>query len=194
MGLRILIIILNISFNLSAQENIISLVKGYMKDKSNYNEILFVSIEEQNLYHIKSDTIFKTYRISSSKNGKGNKEGSNKTPTGLHIIKEKYGNEAPINGRFIGRVFYGNIAEIYSDMTISKTDDITSRILWLSGLENGVNKGDNIDSYKRYIYIHGTSEEGRIGIPSSHGCIRMQNKDVIDLFNVVSIGTFVLIL
>jgi len=194
MGLRILIIILNISFNLSAQENIISLVKGYMKDKSNYNEILFVSIEEQNLYHIKSDTIFKTYRISSSKRGKGNKEGSNKTPTGLHIIKEKYGNEAPINGRFIGRVFYGNIAEIYSDMTISKTDDITSRILWLSGLENGVNKGDNIDSYKRYIYIHGTSEEGRIGIPSSHGCIRMQNKDVIDLFNVVSIGTFVLIL
>ena len=194
MGLRILIIILNISFNLSAQENIISLVKGYMKDKSNYNEILFVSIEEQNLYHIKSDTIFKTYRISSSKSGKGNKEGSNKTPTGLHIIKEKYGNEAPINGRFIGRVFYGNIAEVYSDMTISKTDDITSRILWLSGLENGVNKGDNIDSYKRYIYIHGTSEEGRIGIPSSHGCIRMQNKDVIDLFNVVSIGTFVLIL
>ena len=194
MGLRILIIILNISFNLSAQENIISLVKRYMKDKSNYNEILFVSIEEQNLYHIKSDTIFKTYRISSSKRGKGNKEGSNKTPTGLHIIKEKYGNEAPINGRFIGRVFYGNIAEIYSDMTISKTDDITSRILWLSGLENGVNKGDNIDSYKRYIYIHGTSEEGRIGIPSSHGCIRMQNKDVIDLFNVVSIGTFVLIL
>ena len=194
MGLRILIIILNISFNLSAQENIISLVKGYMKDKSNYNEILFVSIEEQNLYHIKSDTIFKTYRISSSKRGKGNKEGSNKTPTGLHIIKEKYGNEAPINGRFIGRVFYGNIAEVYSDMTISKTDDITSRILWLSGLENGVNKGDNIDSYKRYIYIHGTSEEGRIGIPSSHGCIRMQNKDVIDLFNVVSIGTFVLIL
>ena len=194
MGLRILIIILTISFNLSAQENIISLVNGYMKDKSIYDEILFVSVEEQNLYHIKSDTIFKTYRISSSKLGKGNKEGSNKTPTGLHIIKEKYGNEAPINGRFIGRVFYGNIAEIYSDMTISKTDDITSRILWLSGLENGVNKGDNIDSYKRYIYIHGTSEEGRIGIPSSHGCIRMQNKDVIDLFNVVSIGTFVLIL
>ncbi|MDC1062884.1 L,D-transpeptidase [Flavobacteriales bacterium] len=194
MGLRILIIILTISFNLSAQENIISLVNGYMKDKSIYDEILFVSVEEQNLYHIKSDTIFKTYRISSSKLGKGNKEGSNKTPTGLHIIKEKYGNEAPINGRFIGRVFYGNIAEIYYDMTISKTDDITSRILWLAGLENGVNKGDNIDSYKRYIYIHGTSEEGRIGIPSSHGCIRMQNKDVIDLFNVVSIGTFVLIL
>ena len=194
MGLRILIIILNISFNLSAQENIISVVNGYMKDKSNYNEILFVSVDEQKLYHIKTNTIFKIYQISSSKLGKGNKEGSNKTPTGLHIVKEKFGKGTPINGRFIGRVFYGNIAEIYSDMTISKTDDITSRILWLSGLENGVNKGDSIDSYKRYIYIHGTSEEGRIGIPSSHGCIRMKNKDVIDLFNEVSIGTFVLIL
>ena len=194
MGLRILIIILIISFNLSAQENIISLVNGYMKDKSNYNEILFVSVDEQKLYHIKSNAIFKIYQISSSKLGIGNEEGSNKTPTGLHLVKEKFGKETPINGRFIGRVFYGNIAEIYSDMTISKTDDITSRILWLSGLENGVNKGNNIDSYKRYIYIHGTSEEGRIGIPSSHGCIRMKNKDVIDLFNEVSIGTFVLIL
>ena len=194
MGLRILIIILNISLNLSAQENIISLVNGYMKDKSNYNEILFVSVDEQKLYHIKSNTIFKTYQVSSSKLGTGNEEGSNKTPTGLHLIKEKIGKKIPINGRFIGRVFYGNIAEIYSDMTISKTDDITSRILWLSGLENGVNKGNSVDSYKRYIYIHGTSEEGRIGIPSSHGCIRMKNKDVIDLFNEVSIGTFVLIL
>jgi hypothetical protein len=165
-----------------------------MLNKSNYKEILYVSIEEQSLYHIKSDTVFKTYRISSSKLGIGNEEGSNKTPTGLHLIKEKFGQGTPINGRFIGRVFYGNIAKVYSDMTISKTDDITSRILWLSGLENGVNKGNSIDSYKRYIYIHGTSEEGRIGIPSSHGCIRMKNKDVIDLFNEVSIGTFVLIL
>ena len=194
MGLRILIIILIISFNLSAQENIISVVNGYMKDKSSYSEILFVSVDEQKLYHIKSNTIFKIYQISSSKLGIGNEEGSNKTPTGLHLVKEKFGKETPINGRFIGRVFYGNIAKVYSDMTISKTDDITSRILWLSGLENGVNKGNSIDSYKRYIYIHGTSEEGRIGIPSSHGCIRMKNKDVIDLFNEVSIGTFVLIL
>ena len=89
MGLRILIIILIISFNLSAQENIISLVNGYMKDKSNYNEILFVSVDEQKLYHIKSNTIFKIYQISSSKLGIGNEEGSNKTPTGLHLVKKK---------------------------------------------------------------------------------------------------------
>ena len=82
----------------------------------------------------------------------------------------------------IGRKFTGEIAKIFSDKTISDTDDITTRILWLSGLEEGLNKGKNIDSFKRYIYIHGTSEEGRLGIPSSHGCIRMKNKDVIDLY------------
>ena len=94
----------------------------------------------------------------------------------------------------IGRKFTGEIAKIFSDKTISDTDDITTRILWLSGLEEGLNKGKNIDSFKRYIYIHGTSEEGRLGIPSSHGCIRMKNKDVIDLYKKVEVGTLVLIL
>jgi hypothetical protein len=94
----------------------------------------------------------------------------------------------------IGRIFYGHIATIYSDTTSSKTDDITSRILWLSGEEKGVNKGKNIDSYQRYIYIHGTSEEGKIGTPASHGCIRMTNKDIIKLFSLVKLNTKVLIL
>ena len=93
-----------------------------------------------------------------------------------------------------GRVFNGKIATIYRDTTRSKTDDVTSRVLWLEGLENGVNKGDNIDSFKRYIYIHGTSEEGRLGEPASHGCIRMKNKEVIELYKKIKIGTLVLIL
>jgi len=94
----------------------------------------------------------------------------------------------------IARNFEGEIATIFTDSTTSKTDDITSRILWLSGLEQGINKGGNVDSYQRYIYIHGTSEEGKLGIPASHGCIRMKNKDVIKLFNKVNEGTKVLIL
>ena len=94
----------------------------------------------------------------------------------------------------VGRIFYGNIATIYNDTTKSKTDDVTSRVLWLEGLENGVNKGNNIDSFKRYIYIHGTSEEGRLGEPASHGCIRMKNKEVIELYKKIKIGTLVLIL
>ena len=94
----------------------------------------------------------------------------------------------------IGRVFYGQIATIFNDTTTSKTDDITSRLLWLTGEEEGINKGGNVDSYQRYIYIHGTSEEGKIGTPASHGCIRMINKEVIELFSLVKLNTKVLIL
>ena len=93
-----------------------------------------------------------------------------------------------------GRVYYGNIANIYIDTTKSKTDDVTSRVLWLEGLEYGINKGVGIDSFKRYIYIHGTSEEGRLGTPASHGCIRMKNKEVIELYKIIEVGTLVLIL
>ena len=180
--------------NSYCQSDIFEKINEYMSEKERYEELLFISIEEQKMYRIESKKITHIYDISTSKYGVGNKKNSNKTPLGLHIIKEKHGDNVPINGRMVGRVFYGHIAKIYSDSTISKTDDITSRILWLEGLEHGVNKGENIDSYERYIYIHGTSEEGRIGIPSSHGCVRMKNKDVIDLYKEVSIGTFVLIL
>ena len=180
--------------NSYSQTEIITKVNNYLNKNVKYDNLLFVSIENQKMYRIQSKDIIETYDISTSKYGIGNQMGSNKTPTGLHKINSKYGHKTPVNGRMIGRVFYGQIAKIFSDTTTSKTDDITSRILWLEGLENGINKGDNIDSYKRYIYIHGTSEEGRIGIPSSHGCVRMKNKDVIDLFNEVAIGTFVLIL
>ena len=180
--------------NSYSQTEIITKIDNYLNKDIKYDNLLFVSIENQKMYIIQSKDIIETYDISTSKYGIGNQMGSNKTPTGLHKINSKYGHKTPVNGRMIGRVFYGQIAKIFSDTTTSKTDDITSRILWLEGLENGINKGDNIDSYKRYIYIHGTSEEGRIGFPSSHGCIRMKNKDVIDLFNEVAIGTFVLIL
>ena len=171
----------------------IAQVKSYL---GNYTagEILFVSINKQKLYHIKDDMIIKEYIISSSSYGTGSKSGSNKTPLGLHKINQKYWEKTPLNGRMIGRVFYGEIATIYTTDRKSKTDDVTSRIFWLEGLEEGKNKGQEIDSYKRYIYIHGTSEEGRLGSPASHGCIRMKNKEVIDLYNLVEVGTLVLIL
>jgi len=146
------------------------------------------------MYHLKDGAIVKKYIISSSEYGTGSEAGSNKTPLGLHKVKEKYGDEIPINGRMIGRVFYGDIANIFSDETKSKTDDITSRRVWLEGMEKGKNKGKGIDSFSRYIYIHGTSEEGRLGKPASHGCIRMKNNEVIDLYKTIAIGTLVLIL
>ena len=177
-----------------AQKNIFKIVNDYMLSHTGFEEIIYVSINEQKLFHIKSEKIIQSYNISSSKYGVGNKQGSNKTPLGLHKVKEKYGEATPINGRMVGRVFYGDIAAIYTDRTKSKTDDVTSRILWLEGMEEGKNKGKGIDSFKRYIYIHGTSEEGRLGTPASHGCIRMKNKEVIELYDKIKIGTLVLIL
>jgi len=185
----LILLFYNTSFS---QENIIQKANNYIS--TDYSELLFVSIENQKMYHIKEGAIVKKYIISSSEYGTGSEAGSNKTPLGLHKVKEKYGDETPINGRMIGRVFYGQIATLYNDKTKSKTDDVTSRIFWLEGLENGKNKGEGIDSYKRYIYIHGTSEEGRLGTPASHGCIRMKNNEVIDLYKTIAIGTLVLIL
>ena len=190
-----LILISLISLNTTAQNSIIKRVNNYLDSKKGFtDEVIYVSIKEQKLYHIQHDSIIKEYIISSSVYGIGNTSGSNKTPIGLHNIRKKYGEKTPINGKMTGRVFQGNIATIYTDQTKSKTDDVTSRILWLEGLEKGKNKGEGIDSFKRYIYIHGTSEEGRLGKPASHGCIRMKNKEVIDLYNLVEVGTLVLIL
>ena len=185
----LILLFYNTSFS---QEDVIQKANNYIS--TDYSELLFVSIENQKMYHIKEGAIVKKYIISSSEYGTGSESGSNKTPLGLHKVKEKYGDNIPINGRMTGRVFYGDIATIYTDETKSKTDDITSRILWLEGLEKGKNKGKGIDSFSRYIYIHGTSEEGRLGKPASHGCIRMKNKEVIDLYKLIAIGTLVLIL
>ena len=178
------------------QKQLIETARDYIDTKCNksFDEVLFVNITEQKMYYIKEGGIVKTYVISSSNYGVGNKAGSNKTPIGLHKVKQKFGEETPINGKMIGRVFYGDIATIYTDNTKSKTDDVCSRILWLVGLEEGLNKGEGIDSYNRYIYIHGTSEEGRLGKPASHGCIRMKNKEVIELYERIKIDTLVLIL
>ena len=184
-----------ISFSAFGQNSIIERVNNYLDSKNAFaNEVLYVSIKQQKLYHIQNDSIIKEYIISSSAYGIGSKAGSNKTPIGLHNIKEKYGDNTPINGRMTGRVFYDDIATIYTDETKSKTDDVTSRIFWLEGMEKGKNKGKGIDSFSRYIYIHGTSEEGSLGKPASHGCIRMKNKEVIDLYKLIEVGTLVLIL
>ena len=184
------------SVNSFAQEKVVQTARYYIENKCkiSFDEVLYVNIVKQTMHHIKKHKIVKTYVISSSSYGVGSEAGSYKTPLGLHRIKEKFGDKTPINGKMIGRVYYGQIATIYTDQTKSKTDDVTSRIFWLEGLEKGLNKGEGISSYKRYIYIHGTSEEGRLGTPASDGCIRMKNKEVIELYDKIKIGTLVLIL
>jgi lipoprotein-anchoring transpeptidase ErfK/SrfK len=152
-----------------------------------------VAILEQQLYlycRYSNREEVKSYPISTSKYGIGNQAGSNKTPLGLHQIENKIGNGAPEGMIFKARQATGRIAE----MNVEGAGDlVTSRILWLKGLEPGNNRGRGIDSYQRYIYIHGTPEENKIGRPASHGCIRMYNRDVIDLFDLILEGAEVYI-
>ena len=134
-----------------------------------------------------------TFLISSAKNGPGEKENSGCTPRGWHCIADVVGKEHPINSVFVARVFTG---EIYSDNLAQQNphrDWILSRIIRLKGMETGRNSGTGIDSFLRYIYIHGTPDSEYLGIPKSHGCIRMRNLDVIKLANWIKVGTKVFI-
>jgi len=150
---------------------------------------LVVSIETQTLLVCVNDTIIERYDASSSRFGTGMRENSLKTPLGIHRIKEKFGAGAPA-----GRIFKDRI-DTGIDWDRRSTEDnlILTRILRLEGLEEGVNKGAGVDSYERYIYIHGTSREELIGTPLSHGCVCLRNLDIIRLFEIVKEGTLVYI-
>jgi hypothetical protein len=148
--------------------------------------LVYVDISSQTLSYIVKGTVSKKYNISSSYYGTGSEANSLKTPLGKHEIYKKIGNELPINAILKGRVWNGAIADIIEGPIDTDYDHVTSRILWLDGLEEGKNKGNGVDSRNRYIYIHGTAEEGLIGKPASDGCIRMYNNEVIELFELVS--------
>lgn len=149
-----------------------------------------VSISKQRLYIIKGKKVIKQYSVSTSKYGIGNKDGSYKTPLGRHVICSKIGRNARFGMIFQNRRNTKRVAKIGDDRN---QDLITTRILRLQGLEKGKNKGKRIDTYERCIYIHGTAEEHLIGKPASHGCIRMKNRDIAELFDLVPRGTRVLI-
>ena len=168
------------------KNNILLLLIMSFLMKSTENEISF---SKQKLFLLDNNSVIKTYLISSSKYGEGSKVNSFKPPLGKHVVKRKIGKDMPLGARFIGRIFSGEIYPIYdSDQVLVEDDVVQSRILWLDGLEDGINKGEGVDSYSRYIYIHGTPEEWLLGEKASKGCIRMSNKDVIELFNLVEEG------
>ena len=147
-----------------------------------------VSISEQRLYLINSGNIIRSYPISSSSFGEGQIENSFKTPLGKHEIKKLIGHDEKIGMRFTGRI-PSEIFPIYSTEKVYVADDVVqSRIIWLSGMEEGENKGPGVDSFDRYIYIHGTPEEWLLGEKASKGCIRMSNTDVIELFDLLEGG------
>lgn len=155
--------------------------------------MLKVNIANQTMEMLENDKTLRVYTISTAKNGPGELMHSECTPRGLHIIRAKIGHNCPPNTVFVGRRPTG---EIYSPELRSgfpKRDWILTRILWLSGLEPERNRLGRVDTMQRYIYIHGCPDEDVMGIPSSHGCVKMRNEDVIELFNNVPVGTRVLI-
>ena len=151
--------------------------------------LLHVNIQPQSLYLVKNQIISSMYRISTSRYGTGNQNKSFKTPLGIHRIMEKIGAGAPPGRIFRDRKDTGE--NWHSEITDKNL--ILTRILRLEGLEPDINRGEGIDSYDRYIYIHGTNREDLIGTPMSHGCICMKNNDIIELFDNVPENTIVII-
>ncbi len=151
---------------------------------------ILVSIADQKLLLLQDKIKIAEYPISTSKFGIGNKSGSKMTPLGYHIIKEKVGDNVPQNSIYKDDNFTKEIAVI-DYKKIDEDDLITSRVMKLVGLESGINKGGEVDSFERGIWIHGTVAECDIGSPASHGCIRMKNEDIIKLYNMVDIGVSV---
>lgn len=154
---------------------------------------LVVSIRRQILSVYRGETLIKDYIVSTAKNGIGSLEGSNCTPLGRHIIAKKIGQDMPINSVFVGRVPTEEIYDIELGKAFPDRDWILTRILWLSGCEPTINQGNNesgrCDTFSRYIYIHGTPDNESMDEPLSHGCIRMRNSDIVELFNLVNEGT-----
>ena len=148
-----------------------------------------ILIHRQSLEVWEQGRCLDSYTISTATNGAGELFGSEQTPRGHHTIRAKIGAGLPENSVFVGRRPTG---ELYSDHLGEKEperDWILSRILWLSGCEPGVNQLGAVDTMRRYIYIHGTPDSEPMGVPGSHGCIRMRNRDVMRLFDRVPVGT-----
>ena len=129
------------------------------------------------------------YSVSTGANGMGEQNGSECTPRGAHIIRAKIGQGQPANSVFVGRRPTGELYQPALRAKFPQRDWILTRILWLSGTEPGKNRLGEVDTMRRYIYIHGSPDDVAMGAPGSRGCIRMRNADIIELFDRVPVGT-----
>ena len=157
----------------------------------NQDKHIEINISRQTLTLLEGNNVIKQYTISTAKNGSGEQMDSECTPRGKHIIREKIGAGCEANTVFVGREATGELYHPGLREQFPDRDWILTRILWLSGCETGRNKGGNVDSYDRYIYIHGCPDSDPMSIPSSHGCIKMRNTEVIELYDLVPVGTAV---
>jgi len=153
-----------------------------------------ISISQQRLTLLDAQgTVKASYVISTAANGVGCEKNSGCTPIGAHVVRAKIGSDQPINTVFVGRRPTGEICTPALMAEFPGRDWILTRILWLSGREVGKNRLGNVDTMQRYIYIHGTPDSVAVGKPESHGCIRMRNVDIVELFDLIEVGTNVLI-
>lgn len=156
-------------------------------------ERILVNIAEQRLQLLSDDRVVMDVAIATAKNGPGEQRGSECTPRGWHQIRAMIGGDAKPNTVFVGRRSTGEIYSPELRQSFPGRDWILTRILWLSGLEPGKNRLGSVDTMRRYIYIHGCPDDDVMGIPSSHGCVKMRNADVIALYDAVTAGTRVFI-
>ena len=149
-----------------------------------------ISIADQTLTLVdEAGAVVRSYPVSTAKNGVGERQGSNCTPRGRHVVRAKIGAGMPANTVFVGRRPTG---EVWSPELAAEhpgRDWILSRILWLSGCEVGFNRLGDVDTMRRYIYIHGSPDTVPMGVPGSIGCVRMRNDDIVEVFELVPPGT-----
>jgi L,D-transpeptidase YbiS len=151
---------------------------------------ILIHIPDQTL-ELRDDqgNLLRRYAVSTAANGPGEQRGSNCTPRGRHLIRAKIGAGSPAGAVFVARRPTGEIHTPELAAAFPERDWILTRILWLSGCEPGANRLGEVDTMRRYIYIHGCPDNEPMGVPRSHGCIRMRNADIIALFDMVSPGT-----
>lgn len=154
--------------------------------------VISIRLQELDLWD-EDQNIVRTYRISSARNGVGQEYGSFCTPLGNHIVRAKIGTNQPINTVFIRRRPTGETYTPELGVRYPGRDWILTRILWLSGCEPGFNRLGKVDTMRRYVYIHGSPDTAEMGKPGSIGCIRMHNRDLLELFDLVDAGTEVVI-
>lgn len=148
-----------------------------------------IDLSTQRLQLRRGDEVVMDVLVSTAGNGPGEVANSNCTPRGWHTIRAKIGDGCEANTVFVGRRPTGELYTPELHQQHPKRDWILTRILWLSGLEPGCNRLGNVDTMRRYIYIHGTPDSVELGRPGSHGCVRMRNSDMIRLFDLVPAGT-----
>ncbi len=155
--------------------------------------LIKVSIDEQRLQLLHEGNIVMDVTVATAANGPGELQHSECTPRGWHRVRAKVGAGCKPNTVFVGRRPSGEIYSPTLKAVEPERDWMLTRILWLCGLEPGKNRLGKVDSMRRYIYIHGCPDEDVMGVPSSHGCVKMRNDEVIELFDSVPVGTKVLI-